>query len=66
MKKRLLCLILACLLLTTGVLAYGSGTGEAVYVNRWSLASGFTRTTPPAAGTRPSSLKTSPAAPSTP
>ena len=28
MKKRLLCLILACLLLTTGVLAYGSGTGE--------------------------------------
>ena len=42
MKKRLLCLILACLLLTTGVLAYGSGTGEAVYVNRWSLASGFT------------------------
>lgn len=42
MKKRLLCLILACLLLTTGVLAYGSGTGEAVYTNRWSLASGFT------------------------
>lgn len=42
MKKRLLCLILAALLLCTAALAYGSGTGEAVYVNRWALASGFT------------------------
>ena len=42
MKKRLLCLILACLALTTCAFAYGSGTGEAVYTNRWSLASGFT------------------------
>ena len=42
MKKRLLCLILACMLLTTCALAYGAGTGEAVYVNRWTLANGFT------------------------
>ena len=42
MKKRLLCLFLACLLLCSSALAYGSGTGEAVYVNRWSLANGFT------------------------
>ena len=42
MKKRLLCLILACLLLTTCAFAYGAGTGEAVYTNRWSLANGFT------------------------
>lgn len=42
MKKRLLCLILACMLLSTCALAYGSGTGEAVYVNRTSLAGGFT------------------------
>ena len=39
--KKLLCLILAALMLTTCALAYGAGTGEAVYTNRWNLASGF-------------------------
>lgn len=41
MKKKLLCLILACILLCTTALAYGSGTGEAVYVNQTTLANGF-------------------------
>lgn len=42
MKKRLLCFILAALLLITPALAYGDGTGEAVYRHSTELAPGFT------------------------
>ena len=40
--KKLLSLILALILLTAPVLAAGSGTGDAVYFNRTTLATGFT------------------------
>ena len=46
MKKRLLCLILACLLLTTGVLPYRSGTADAQLVNPGSRPTGFTNQNP--------------------
>lgn len=42
MKKRALAIILAALLLVTPALAYGGGTGDAVYVNRTALANGLT------------------------
>lgn len=42
MKKRALAIILAALLLVTPALAYGVGTGDAVYVNRTTLANGLT------------------------
>lgn len=42
MKKRLLSLLLAAAVLVTPALAYGDGTGEAVYINTTELADGFT------------------------
>lgn len=44
MKKRLLSLLLAAAVLVTPALAYGDGTGEAVYINTTELADGFTYT----------------------
>ena len=44
MKKRLLSLLLAAAVLATPALAYGDGTGEAVYINTTELADGFTYT----------------------
>lgn len=44
MKKRLLSLLLAAAVLVTPALAYGDGTGEAVYINTTELADGFTHT----------------------
>lgn len=44
MKKRLLSLLLAAAVLATPALAYGDGTGEAVYINTTELADGFTHT----------------------
>ena len=44
MKKRVLSLLLAVVLLTTGVLAYGGGTGDAAYINSTELLRGFTYT----------------------
>ena len=44
MKKRLLSLLLAAVVLVTPALAYGDGTGEAVYINTTELADGFTYT----------------------
>ena len=44
MKKRLLSLLLAAAVLVTPALAYGDGTGEAVYINTTKLADGFTYT----------------------
>ena len=44
MTKRILSLLLALMLLTTGALAYGGGTGEAAYINETELARGFTYT----------------------
>ena len=44
MKKRALSLLLAVLLLATPALAYGDGTGDAVYINETELADGFTYT----------------------
>lgn len=42
MKKRALSLLLALALLVTPALAYGGGTGQAVYMNETQLANGFT------------------------
>lgn len=42
MKKRALSLLLAVLLLAIPALAYGDGTGDAVYINETELADGFT------------------------
>ena len=42
MKRRILSLLLALTLLSTAALAYGGGTGEAVYLNSAELAEGFT------------------------
>ena len=44
MKKRILCLALAAMLLTVSALAYGDGTGDAAYINSTELADGFTYT----------------------
>ncbi len=44
MKKRLLSLLLAAAVLVTPALAYGDGTGEAVYINTTELADGFAYT----------------------
>ena len=44
MKKRMLSLLLAVLLLATPALAWGDGTGPAAYTNSTELASGFTYT----------------------
>ena len=41
MKKRLLSVLLAVLILATPALAYGDGTGEAEYINVTELADGF-------------------------
>lgn len=43
-EKRLLSLLLAAAVLVTPALAYGDGTGEAVYINTTELADGFTYT----------------------
>ena len=40
--KKVLSLILALALLGTCALAYGEGTGQAVYTNEWALADGLT------------------------
>ena len=58
-------------MLTTCALAYGDGTGEAVYTNRWNLASGFVYENAFSYGSTGSRnetfvVETRPAAPSTP
>ena len=40
--KKVLSLLLALALLGTCALAYGEGTGQAVYTNEWALADGLT------------------------
>ena len=44
MKKRVIGLLLAALMLATPALAYGTGTGDAAYINSTELLNGFTYT----------------------